>query len=543
MGTSSREPPREPGSAEPERRPGLRAAIEAVLPAARFGDERVILAGTGQNVIGLVVAVVATFVAQVLITRFLGPAAYGVITVATQTAFVGAAATRFGMDMAAVRRVAIELGRGERARVRAVVARAAGIATLVSAAAAVGLLAAGDLLGEALTSHAEGPAAFRAAAAALPVAALVQVYLGGTRGLKVMRHTLWIFWVGQHLSCIALMLLFWWAGPILGLDLATPAGTVLAYAGSWALATGGAAWAWRRETRGFGQEPPEPGETRELLRYGAPRAPAALFTQLIFWADLYVLARLASSFEVGVYAAAVRAAQVILLFLASVNLMFSPFVADLYARGDRDRLGALYKSLTRWVLAASIPIIVVLVSAPGPILRLFGGEFEAGRTALVILAVGQLVNVATGSVGFILIMVGRTGWDLAVQAAALALDVLVAATLIPHLGMRGAAVAGAVTMAISNVARLALVRRFVGIQPYTRDYLRLLWPTVAALAAGWVAGRVTSGAAWQIQLVAVGGGAGAVYAAVLVAVGLRPAERRALAGLITAVRGRRGPAT
>ena len=39
-----------------------------------------------------------------------GSAAFGQITVATQLAFVVGAATRFGMDMAAVRRVAIEIG-------------------------------------------------------------------------------------------------------------------------------------------------------------------------------------------------------------------------------------------------------------------------------------------------------------------------------------------------------------------------------------------------------------------------------------------------
>src|SRR5205807_10319624 len=144
---------------------------------------------------------------------------------------------------------------------------------------------------------------------------------------------------------------------------------------------------------------------------------AALFSQALFWADLFVLARYASSSEVGVYSAAVRAAQAVVLFLTSVSLMFSPFVADLHARGERERLDQLYKTVTRWTLAATMPVLLVLAIVPGPILKIFGGTFTSGKTALLILLIGQLANVSVGAVGFILIMVGRTGWDLTVYAS------------------------------------------------------------------------------------------------------------------------------
>jgi hypothetical protein len=65
-------------SAEDATRPrtarGLRAAIEGVLPAERFADQRNILGNTGQNVLGLAIGALATFAAQVLMTRTLGDA-------------------------------------------------------------------------------------------------------------------------------------------------------------------------------------------------------------------------------------------------------------------------------------------------------------------------------------------------------------------------------------------------------------------------------------------------------------------------------------
>lgn len=516
---------------------GIRGAFESVLPFERFGDQRTILAGTGQSVLGMVVAILATFGTQVLITRGLGPAAFGVVTLATQGALVLGYFSRVGMDMASVRRVAIDVGQGERARVRAIVSRATWIAAFASVVVAAIVYAFAETLAGTFADDAVGPAtdAFRAAALAIPFVALVQVHLGATRGLKIMRHTLYVFWMGQPLGWLALIAAGWLLAKTVGI-------TTLAYAASWAIASAWAAWLWYRETRGFGAEPPLDGEVRGLLKYGAPRAPAALFSQLLFWTDVFVLAAFAPSDEVGVYSAAARAGQVILLFIISVSLIFSPFVADLHARGDREKLDRLYKQLTRWTLAATLPVFVVLTAAPGPALRLFGAEFEAGATALGILLLGQLVNVASGTVGFILIMVGRTGWDLVVYAGSVAFDIGAAVLLIAGLGLgiEGAAIAGAVTMALSKIARLWLVWVFVKVQPYTRDYLRLVVPTLASLGAAFGMHQLLAGGPWQVALLGTAAAGTLVYLGLLLWIGLPPAERRIAGRVARAVIGR-GP--
>ena len=73
------------------------SAIDAVLPRGRFGDQRDILGGAGQNVIGLAAGVLTTFATQVIMTRGLGPALFGVVTLTTQFAFIASTATRFGI--------------------------------------------------------------------------------------------------------------------------------------------------------------------------------------------------------------------------------------------------------------------------------------------------------------------------------------------------------------------------------------------------------------------------------------------------------------
>ncbi len=326
-------------------------AEDASLPdhAEEARDRRTILAGTGQNIIGLGVFVIASFGMNILIARAFGKGspAFGQITLITQLAFVAGAATRFGMDMAAVRRVAIETGQGHQGRSRPIVRLAVSIAVVVSVVvAALALLAAGSI-GDLLNVPS---ASVRAAAIALIFVAVAQVYLGGSRGLKIMRHTLYAYWIGQSVGWIVITLVLWAA-----ID-KTVAVTTWAYGLSWVLATGIAFVSWRHATRTFTPESIGEGETGALVRYGAPRAPAALLSQALFYTDLAVLSHyLPDDPQVSVYAASIRVAQALVLFLTAVSYMFSPFVADLYERGLRDRLNALFKQITRWTLGGTIP--------------------------------------------------------------------------------------------------------------------------------------------------------------------------------------------
>ena len=500
------------------------------VPSAARSDYLSIISGTSQNVAGIVVAALATFGAQVLMTNTLGAEGFGVVTVVTQAAFVASFATRSGMDMAVLRDVAVEAGLERWDRIKRPVGRAATIGALVSAFVALVVWLAAD---QVRATFSIGPTAGKwvveAAALGLPFLALANIWLSATRGLKIMRYTLYVFWAGQPVMWLLLMVGGWRISETAWMS-------VLAYSASWVLATVAAAYFWRRESKGWGAAPMEPGAMGKLFRYAGPRAPAALFSQLLFWTDLFVLTRYATDTDVGVYSAALRAGQVIVLFLTSVSLMFSPFVADLHNRGETERLDGLFKSLTRWTLAATMPVFLLLLVAPGAALRIFGSEFSGGQTALLILLAGQFINIATGSVGFVLIMVGRTGWDLVVYASSLALNLALAFWLCPRYGMEGAAVANAVTFAVSKWARLALVKRFVNIQPYDRDYSRLLVPSLGSLAAMWGVERLVTGA-WLVELLALAAVGFVVYAALYLAVGLTRAERRGLSGLVAKVRG------
>ena len=490
-----------------------------------------ILSGTSQNIVGIVIAAVATLGANVLMGRVLGPEGFGVVTLVTQAAFVTSFATRSGMDMAVLRDVAVEVGVSRWDNIRTPVARAALIAVAVSTLVAFVSVAAADAVRSIFSiSDSLGRWAVETASLGLPFLALANVWLSATRGLKIMRYTLYVFWAGQPLGWLVLMIIGFrfsattWMGAV-------------TYSVSWAVAAVAAYWSWRRESRTWPVIPMAPGALGRLVRFAGPRAPAALFSQLLFWTDLFVLTRYASESEVGIYSAALRGGQMIVLFITSVSLMFSPFVADLHNRGETQRLDGLFKTLTRWTIVATVPVMLVLSIAPGSALKVFGSEFAGGQVALLILLAGQFVNIATGSVGFVLIMVGRTGWDLVVYAGSLIMNLGFAFWLCPRYGMEGAAIANAVTFAVSKWARLALVKHFVEIQPYDRNYLKLIAPTAAAAVVMLAVHQITE-SRWAVDLLAITLLGSLVYGGAYLWVGLTEAERRGIAGLRARVIGR-----
>ena len=140
-----------------------------------------------------------------------------------------------------------------------------------------------------------------------------------------------------------------------------------------------AAWAlWRREAQVFSGRPATRAEVREALRYGLPGPPAALLAQAVFWADLWVLA----AFEQGTTSTPTRrrrGSAGLVFFLTSLNLVFSPFAADLHARGERERLGELFKRSTRWALAATLPLLIILFVAADDVLEAFSSRFDVGE--------------------------------------------------------------------------------------------------------------------------------------------------------------------
>ena len=145
------------------------------------------------------------------------------------------------------------------------------------------------------------------------------------------------------------------------------------------------------------------------------------------------------------------------------NPALAPAVASLHIAGDMQRLQRVVTASARAMLAISLPIALVMIVFGQPVLVIFGPEFTQGATALAILSTGQLVNVAMGSVGLLLMMTGHerdTAWGVGIATV---VNVALNGLLIPRWGIEGAAVATATSLVVWNLLLAVWVYRKLGI--------------------------------------------------------------------------------
>jgi O-antigen/teichoic acid export membrane protein len=180
--------------------------------------------------------------------------------------------------------------------------------------------------------------------------------------------------------------------------------------------------------------------------------------------DIIMLGWIKSAEQVGIYRAAIQGALLTVFGLQAVNTVIAPQFARLYAKGDMAHLQQLVTESARMILLTALPIAFILIFAGDFIVvLLFGADFSASNTPLVILTVGQLTNVFFGSVGYLLNMTGyekdtaRSLWMTAV------LNVLLNLILIPKFGINGAAIATSLSTAAWNMLLNHFVRRRLSI--------------------------------------------------------------------------------
>jgi hypothetical protein len=98
-----------------------------------------------------------------------------------------------------------------------------------------------------------------------------------------------------------------------------------------------------------------------------------------------------------VYNAALPTAGLMRVALGSFGVIVMPVVTGLYAQKRCPELRNIYSTVTKWIIAIVFPGFLLMLLFAKPIMWiLFGSDYVAGATALVILAFGYLVTSVCG---------------------------------------------------------------------------------------------------------------------------------------------------
>jgi len=200
----------------------------------------------------------------------------------------------------------------------------------------------------------------------------------------------------------------------------------------------------------------------QLWKTSTPLWAVVILSQVIQWSSQLMLGAWSTAENVAFFATAQRTAMLASFALFAVNAIAAPKFAALHEKGDIDGLKRIAIWSVRLMMLVAAPILMVMLLFPSWLMSFFGEEFRAASTALMILAIGQFINIATGSVGYLLSMTGHEKKVLSNTLLSAALAIALGALLIPSFGLVGAAVATATSVSAQNLLGVYQVRKHLG---------------------------------------------------------------------------------
>jgi O-antigen/teichoic acid export membrane protein len=507
---------------EPEPAPGPEAAADEERKAN--ADISAVARGGLLNLVGAAGTGILTFALVTVLTRGLGAASYGAFVSAMGLYTVLSNTAELGADTGLVRTIArlraLDRVRDIRKTVFVAVIPPLVVGTLFGAAMWFWAPQLAHIFGKGKGSDQIVEFA-RWMAPFLPAGGIVLVLLSGTRGFGTMVPTVAVDRIGRPFVQVALALAIILAAGahhanhgLIALSWAVPQ-LIGALIGLW--------WLWglvlraeRRDRRLNGRRRSRSTSVLadKFWRFTAPRGLAGIFQIVVLWLNTLLVGRLASTAKAGVFNAATRYITAGLMVGVAIQHVIGPKLSELMAQRSWDRARGVYQVTTAWLMVATWPLYLTFALFAPTLLRIFGHGFEGGAGALEVLGWTMLVATAVGTVDMVLLMGGKSSWNLINTVVGLSSNIILNFVLIPRFGGTGAAIAWSSSILFTNLAPLAQVWKFLGMHPFGRGFPK------AALAAGVAYGglglvvRVVLGASFPVfaafEVVAL-----ALYVAVL----------------------------
>jgi O-antigen/teichoic acid export membrane protein len=250
-----------------------------------------------------------------------------------------------------------------------------------------------------------------------------------------------------------------------------------------------------------------------LLVEAAPVGLTLVLAVMYLRIDSVLLGLLATPQDVGLYGAAFKPVEYLLLASAVVINTLFPLLARWYRR-DAERFAALYWRGTDVLLALALPIPILLLAFAEPIVATFyAPSFLPAALPLRLLGIAVVLMILSAWQGFALLSAGRQRVTVAYDIVGLVLNLVLNFALIPSYGFVGAAIAALITAVFVNVASSVLAWRLLDVRHGGSRLLQLVSANVlfavmilmtSATGVVWWTTLLVSSAAYPFFLIICG---------------------------------------
>lgn len=191
---------------------------------------------------------------------------------------------------------------------------------------------------------------------------------------------------------------------------------------------------------------------RELVAIGWPLCLIQIVIFVATQADLWIVGAFLSEGDAAIYGAAQKLLMFMTMTHSLVVAVAQSSVAELYAKGEKQRLERIIQGMAFWACVPSGILFGAYALWGADILQLvFGQHYRGGYQPLLILAIGQFVSMLLGPADMLLMMTGFQKQLMTLIIVAGLLRVVLAVVLVPQLGIMGVAAGWCAGAIIQNL--------------------------------------------------------------------------------------------
>ena len=436
---------------------------------------RKIAKGAGITFVGTAIGMFFGFFTRMVIARFLGPGDYGLISLGVACLSIAATIGLLGLPAGITRYVSFYKGKGDKSRIKGTIVSALKISFPISLILACLLFFGANWISINVFHDANLTGVLQIFAIAVPFWCLAQIFLRATIGFQDMRYKAYVEDIFQNVFKLAVILLllylgFGVLGAIWGWALAIIVMSFLAFY-----------FLEKRVFPVFNTEVKAVSIRKELFSFSLPLTLVDASRLIFGWIGTLMLGYFITSYDVGIYNAALPTAGLVQIALVSFAAIFMPIISELYSLRKYEDIRRTYSIVTKWIFSIVFPgFLLIILFAKQIMWILFGSEYVSGAMALCILAFGYLIASAVGPTSSTLAAFGRTKIIMGCYFVGAGMNFFLNIYLIPIYGVNGAAIATASSFAFMNILTFLFVYKIGKVQPFRMSFFKPVFASVLA---------------------------------------------------------------
>ncbi len=200
------------------------------------------------------------------------------------------------------------------------------------------------------------------------------------------------------------------------------------------------------------------------IRTSLPMGLAVLSIALLSRLDVILLGFFVEQHDIAQYGVASRIAGLLLFGMAALGAVLDPIISELYYQKKKQQLSKLVSTIMRFVLLGGGCALLFLWFFGASILGLFGNEYMEAKPLLLILALGQMLNLSAGPSVVLLNVSGHQKSYMKLLLLFVLLNICALFYAIPQYGVFGAAVTTTTLLVAMNISLFVLIYRKTSIR-------------------------------------------------------------------------------